>query len=95
MTSLGRVGRILAGTVDVSNSSFEKDGQSLNNVKNSGSNSSHITLSKVPDSADLRDLDKRSNASISSMQGMQGMYIYLLHSFFPERLFYTKTFFLL
>lgn len=79
MTSLGRVGRILAGTIDVSSSSYEKDGQSSNNVKIPASSPNNVTQPKGPESVYLRDMDTQSNVSTTStlMQGIQ-LYILLL-----------------
>lgn len=81
MTSLGRVGRILAGTIDVSSSSYEKDGQSSNNVKIPVSSSNHVTQSKAPESVDLRDVDTQSNVSTTStlMQGMHFITIFICY----------------
>lgn len=72
MTSLGRVGRILAGTIDVSSSSYEKDGQSSNNVKSSGSSLSQNTLTRASECEDLRESDKQSITSMAStlLQGI-------------------------
>lgn len=69
MTSLGRVGRILAGSVDVSSSSYEKDGQSSNIMKSSGSTLSQNSQTRAQES----EMDKQSNASTASTI-MQGMY---------------------
>lgn len=68
MTSLGRVGRILAGTVDVSSSSYEKDGQSSSIMKSSSPTSSQNTQTRAQES----EMDKQSNASTTStlLQGM-------------------------
>lgn len=70
MTSLGRVGRILAGTIDVSSTNNEKDGQSSNNVKTRSS--IHNAQPGISESVDLKELDKQTNISVAStlMQGI-------------------------
>lgn len=70
MTSLGRVGRILAGTIDVSNSSYDKDIQSSNNLKSAGCSTSQNTQFRATEYVDIREQDEQSNASITKMQGM-------------------------
>lgn len=87
MTSLGRVGRILAGTVDVSNSTVEKDNCSTNasSVDISAANITNSTAATIDFTTDRKakssvgssanDSSSNDNTSNSTMmlQGRIGM----------------------
>lgn len=60
MTSLGRVGRILAGTVDVSNSTVEKDTCSTN------ASSVDISATNTPSSGIDFTTERKKKSSVSS-----------------------------
>lgn len=80
MTSLGRVGRILAGTVDVSNSTVEKDTCSTNassvdisatNTASSGIDFTTDRKKKSSVSSNTNDSSSNDNTSNSTMM-LQG-----------------------
>lgn len=64
MTSLGRVGRILAGTIDGSSLSNERDAQSSSMLRSVDSSTDHNTLNEPLESADLKEIDKKSNLTV-------------------------------
>lgn len=63
MTSLGRVGRILAGTADVSSLNYEKDGQSTI-AKSVEPNSSSNTKPKATEPVATKEVETKPIASI-------------------------------
>lgn len=98
MTSLGRVGRILAGTVDVTNSAADKDTYSTNasildwNAASTSNASSNIADSvvdrktKSPNNSNANDSSPSSNDNTSNNTILQGRSIF--HEMFKFILFH-------
>lgn len=100
MTSLGRVGRILAGTVDVSNSTVEKDTCSTNassvdisatNTASSGIDFTTERKKKSSVSSNTNDSSSNDNTSNSTMM-LQGKFSKFYDTKILLLVFYIKMF---
>lgn len=74
MTSLGRVGRILAGTIDVSNSSIDKDAQSSNALNECSAATSTSSVTSTPvDATETRIHKEKQPLQNNNKIVLQGM----------------------
>lgn len=74
MTSLGRVGRILAGTIDVSNSTTDKDTHSSNASTECSANTSSPISAPVETTEQKKTIELPSSNQINNKDQLEGIF---------------------